>query len=202
MKRMPLVLITAAMLMYGCGNDSSKSRQEASSDSTAAMAESMDHISNASVDFATDLASSNMKEVELGKVALKNANYGRLKEFAQKMIDAHTQSNSELQKACYTAGVTLPAGLEKSDQEEVDKLAGKTGKDFDRDYIKKMVSEHQKAMERLDAAATNMKDVSLRNYAEKTLPVVKAHLAEARTILEDVRKQYDPTQFDDVESYQ
>lgn len=202
MKTISLILVTTTMLIYGCGNDGTKSQREASNDSTKAMAESMDGISNASINFATSVAVGNMKEVELGKVALKNADYHRLKEFAQKMIDAHTQSNSDLQKACYTAGVTLPAGLEKSDQEEVDKLAGKSGKDFDRDYIKKMVSEHQKAMERLDAAAANMKDVSLRNYAQKTLPIVKAHLAEARNILADVRKQYDPTQFDDVESYQ
>lgn len=166
------------------------------------MAESMDDVSNASVNFATAVAASNMKEIALGKLALKNANYGRLKEFAQKMIDAHEKANKDLQTACYSAGVTLPSGLAKADQEEVDKMAGKEGKAFDRDYIKKMVSEHQKTMERLDAAASNMKDVSLQNYAKKTLPVVKAHLEEARTILEDVRKQYDPTQFDDVESYQ
>lgn len=202
MKRIPLILIASAMLIYGCGNEGTKSQQEASNDSTEAMSESMDDISNAAIDFATTSASGNMKEVELGKLALKNADYHRLKEFAQKMIDAHTKANRDLQTACYTAGVTLPAGLAKPDQEDVDKMAGKNGKDFDRAYIKKMVSEHQKTMERLDAAAANMKDTSLQNYAKKTLPVVKAHLEEARNILEDVRKQYDPAQFDDVESYE
>ncbi|UPK72573.1 DUF4142 domain-containing protein [Chitinophaga filiformis] len=202
MKRIHFTLIVSAILIYGCNNNSVKSREEASKDSTNAMAESMDDVSNASVNFATAVAASNMKEIALGKLALKNANYGRLKEFAQKMIDAHEKANKDLQTACYSAGVTLPSGLAKADQEEVDKMAGKEGKAFDRDYIKKMVSEHQKTMERLDAAASNMKDVSLQNYAKKTLPVVKAHLEEARTILEDVRKQYDPTQFDDVESYQ
>jgi len=202
MKRIHFTLIVSAILIYGCNNNSVKSREEASKDSTNAMAESMDDVSNASVNFATAVAASNMKEIALGKLALKNANYGRLKEFAQKMIDAHEKANKDLQTACYSAGVTLPSGLAKADQEEVDKMAGKEGKAFDRDYVKKMVSEHQKTMERLDAAASNMKDVSLQNYAKKTLPVVKAHLEEARTILEDVRKQYDPTQFDDVESYQ
>ncbi|MCF6407861.1 DUF4142 domain-containing protein [Chitinophaga filiformis] len=202
MKRIHLTLIMSAILIYGCGGDGTKSREEASKDSTKAMAESMDHVSNAAVNFATAVAAGNMKEIALGKLALKNANHGRLKVFAQKMITAHENANKDLQTACYTAGVTLPSGLATEDQEEVDKMAGKDGKDFDRDYIKKMVSEHQKMMERLDAAAANMKDVSLQNYAKKTLPIVKAHLAEARNILEDVRKEYDPTQFDDVESYQ
>ena len=194
----------SAILICGCKNNNTKSRQEASKDSANAMTESMDNISNASIDFATAVASSNMKEIALGKIALKNANYGRLKEFAQKMIDTHTKANQDLQTACYTAGVTLPSGLSKSDQEEVDKMAGKDGKAFDRAYIKKMVREQQKAMERIDNAAATMKDSdsALRNYAKKTLPVIKANLDDARSVLEDVRKRYDPTQWDDVDSYQ
>jgi putative membrane protein len=203
MKKIPLILATSAMLIYGCGNDKGpKTAEEASKDSANAMKESMDHISDASVDFATAAASANVKEIELGKLALKNGDYHRLKEFGQKMIDAHTKANDDLQKACYTAGVTVPAGLSKADQEDVNKMAEKKDKDFDKAYIKAMVKEHQQAMERLDAAAHNMKDTALQNYAKKALPAVSAHLDEARNLLEDVRKQYRPEQFDDVESYQ
>ena len=202
MKNISLTLIISAILIYGCKDNNTKSQQEASKDSANAMTESMDDISNASVDFATAAASSNLKEIAMGKLALKKANYGRLKEFAQKMIDTHTKANQDLQTACYTAGVTLPASLSKSDQEEVDKMAGKDEKAFDRAYIKKMVGEQQKAMERMDNAAATMKDTSLRNYAKKTLPAIKANLEDARSVLEDVRKRYDPTQWDDVDSYQ
>jgi len=203
MKSIHFALIISAILIYGCKNNNNvKSSKEASKDSTNAMAESMDNVSNAAVDFATRAATSNMKEIALANAALKYANYSRLKEFAQKIVDAHTRANKDLQTACYSAGVTLPSGLSKSDQEEVDKVTGKEGKSFDRIFIKKMVSEQQKIMERLDNAAATMKDISLRNYAEKTLPVVKANLADARNVLEDVRKRYDPTQWDDVDSYQ
>lgn len=202
MKNISLTLIISAMLIYGCKDNNTKSRQEASKDSTNAMAESMDNISNAAVDFATSAASINLKEIALANAALKNANYGRLKEFAQRIADAHTKANKDLQTACYSAGVTLPSGLSKSDQEEVDKVTGKEGKAFDRVFIKKMVNDQQKAMEKLDNAAATMKDTSLRNYAKKTLPVVQANLKDARDVLEDVRKRYDPTQWDDVDSYQ
>lgn len=202
MKRTPLILIASAMLICACSNDGTKSQREASKDSANAMAESMDDISNSAIRFATDAATANLKEIELGKLAIRNGNYQRLKDFGQRMIDAHTQANSDLQRACYTAGVTLPAGMPQSDQEDIDKLAGKKGKDFDKDYVKKLVSEHQKTMEKLDAAATNIKDTALQNYAKKTLPVVKEHLEEVRLILADVRKQYDPVQFDDKDSYQ
>jgi putative membrane protein len=195
-------MLATAMLIWGCGGSSTKSQKEASQDSTNAMGESMDHISNDAINFAKDAATANLKEIELGKLAQTNANYGRLKAFGQKMIDAHTQSNNDLQKACYSAGVTLPAGLPEADRKDVDNLAQKKDKAFDRAFIKKMVQEHQATMEKLDAAAHNMKDTALQNYAKKTLPIVTAHLEEARHILEDIRKQYAPEQFDDVESYQ
>ncbi|ACU62456.1 DUF4142 domain-containing protein [Chitinophaga pinensis] len=201
MKTLTVGLITA-MLLYACGGNDSKSQEEASKDSTSAMSESMDHISNAAVNFATNVANANLKEIELGKLAQKNANYSRLKDFAQKMITAHTQSNEELQKACFSAGVTLPNGLSEQDHKDVDDMAKKKDKAFDRAYIKAMVKEHQATMEKLDVAAHDLKDTALQHYAQKTLPIVTAHLEEARNILEDVRKNYAPDQFDDVESYQ
>lgn len=201
MKRLSIVLSTA-MLIWACGENNSKTQQEASKDSTQAMSESMEHISNAAVDFATDIAYANLKEIELGKLAQTKANYQRLKDFGKRMVSAHVQSNQELQKACYSAGVTVPSDLSEADRKEIASLAEKEDKAFDRSYIKKMVHEHQATMEKLDAAAHNMKDTALQHYARKTLPVVTAHLEEARHILEDVRKQYAPEQFDDVESYQ
>jgi len=194
--------LIAAILLCACGGNSTKTQQEASKDSTSAMAESMNDISDAAVSFATGAANANLKEIELGKLAQKNANYSRLKEYAQKMITAHTQANEELQKACYSAGVTLPNGLSAEAHKDVTDMAEKKDKAFDRAYIKAMVKEHQATMEKLDAAAHNMKDTALQHYAQKTLPIVTAHLEEARHILEDVRKTYAPDQFDDVESYQ
>lgn len=202
MKRIYLLLTASAIFALACNNNKQKNQEEASKDSTAAMAESMDHIDDAAVDFATAAAAANNKEIALGNLALKNANYQRLKDYGQKMIDAHTAANTDLQKACYSAGVTLPAGLTAADQDDINKMGEKKGKDFDREYIKRMVKEHQQTMEKLDAAAHNMKDTALQHYAQKTLPVVNEHLSEARDILADVRKEYAPEHPNDVETYQ
>lgn len=48
----------------------------------------------------------------------------------------------------------------------------------------------------------NLKDTARQHYAQKTLPIVTAHLDEARNMLENMRKAYAPEQFDDIESYQ
>ncbi|MBW8682744.1 DUF4142 domain-containing protein [Chitinophaga rhizophila] len=201
MKKLTLA-ISVVCLLFACQNKEVKSQEAAREDSADAMTESMDHLDNAAVEFATTAATANLREIELGKLAQTNANYGRLKEFGQKMVTAHTQSNADLQQACYKSGVTVPTGLSAEEMKDISAMAEKKDKSFDRAFIKRMVREHQETMEKLDAAAHNMKDTALQNYAKKTLPIVSAHLEEARHILEDVRKQYAPEQFDDVESYQ
>lgn len=198
MKQHTFLAFSATILM-ACGQSNQpKSQEEASQDSTAAMASSMDYIDNSSVNFVTSVANANLKEIELGKVALQHADYLRIRNYAQKMIDTHTKANRELQQAGYSTGITLPTALDRSDMDDVKKLAEKDGKAFDRAYIKAMVQLHQRNMERLDAAVSDMKDTALLRYAKNTLPVVEAHLKEARDIQEDVRKMYDPLQGDDI----
>lgn len=169
--------------------------QQASKDSTNAMKESMADLDKSSVKFVTEAAEGNIKEIELGKIAQKNAKYERIKDFAARMAAAHTEANAALQRASYSSGATLPAGPDKG---YVADFSDKKGPDFDKAYIKEMVNAHQHMMELLDEASHNLKDTALKNYADTMLPKVTSHLEEARNILEDVRKHYRPEQGPDV----
>jgi len=191
-----LSVILSIALLTAC--NSGDSQHQASKDSTAAMKESMDHIDNSSVDFVNEVANGNLNEIALGKIAQQNANYSRIKEFAAKMVAAHTQAMDKLQKASYSSGVTVPQA--SADTGRISGFASKKGVAFDKDYIKEMVDAHQKMMETLDAARGRLKDSSLKAFAEQMLPEVNAHLNEARNILEDTRKQkeYRPEQGPDV----
>jgi putative membrane protein len=178
--------------------NSGNSQRDASKDSADAMKESMDNIDNSSVSFVTDVGNGNLTEIELGKLAQQNANYPRIKEFAAKMVDAHTKAMDKLQKASFNSGVTVPQA--STDTSTISSFAEKKGRAFDNDYIKEMVSAHQKMADMLDAARSKLKDSSLKAFAEAMLPEVNAHLEEARNILEDTRKQKEnrPEQGPDV----
>lgn len=59
----------------------------------------------------------------------------------------------------------------------------KSGKDFDKAFVKAMVKEHKQAEDLLEDAAKD-KDHSeqIRSFANKNLPTIRAHLAEAKQL--------------------
>jgi putative membrane protein len=50
-----------------------------------------------------------------------------------------------------------------------------TGKSFDTHYISMMKDDHAKAISKFEKEAKNGKDADVKNWATKTLPVLKAH---------------------------
>ena len=191
-----MILVIPVIFLLACNQRSPQ--EQASKDSVNAINESMDDLDKSAVKFATEAAEGNIKEIALGKIAQRNANYARLKDFAGRMIAAHTAADSALQRASYSSGVTLPTA--PADTQYIADFSEKKGVDFDKAYIKEMVNAHQHMMELLDKASHELKDTALKNYATTMLPKVTAHLEEARHLLEDVRKQkeYRPEQGPDV----
>jgi predicted outer membrane protein len=63
----------------------------------------------------------------------------------------------------------------------------KSGKDFDKAFVKAMVKEHKNAEDLLEDAAKD-KDYSesVRSFANKNLPTIRAHLAEAKQLEKSV----------------
>ncbi|NLR58131.1 hypothetical protein HGH93_08475 [Chitinophaga polysaccharea] len=79
------------MLLLACGQRSNQEHNTATSkDSLKAVKESMDHIPSAVVDFITQAAVTNLKEIRMGKIVQERAvedrvrNYGTIDQGSQK----------------------------------------------------------------------------------------------------------------------
>ena len=129
-----------------------------------------------------------MAELELSKLAQQNAESQQAKDFAKRMLDDHMKSSSELKKVASTKGVTLPAEMDGAHKRKLDRLAKKTGADFDKDYMDQMVDDHQKAVRDFRGMAKNAKDSDVKAFAATTLPVLEQHLQMAKSA-EDAVKQ-------------
>ena len=57
-----------------------------------------------------------------------------------------------------------------------------TGADFDRAYIKMMVSDHKKKASDFERQSTRGTDPDLKAFASKTLPTVQQHLQMAQAL--------------------
>jgi putative membrane protein len=133
-------------------------------------------------DFVKDAASGGMMEVELGKYAEENALNPRVKSFGEMMVRDHSKANEELRSIATNKNIELPGAGEDKHEHMLTDLQKKTGKDFDKAYMKMMVDDHQKDIDEFQKQAENSNDPDLKAFASKCLPILQTHLDSAKSI--------------------
>lgn len=132
--------------------------------------------------FMNNAAPGNMAEVELGKLAVKQGMSKDVKQFGQKMIDDHTKAGQELMRVAEQKKVMLPPDVLPGHKEAMAKLSKLTGAEFDREYVKAMVEDHEKDVAAFDNAAKTGVDADVKAFATKTLPTLQMHLQMIKDI--------------------
>jgi putative membrane protein len=92
------------------------------------------------------------------------------------MVDDHSKANDQLKQIATSKGVNLPTELDRSTQRELDKLSKLSGAEFDREYMKHMVSDHKKDVSEFKSEANRAKDPDVKQFAASTLPTLQQHL--------------------------
>lgn len=126
--------------------------------------------------FMNDAAPGGMAEVEIGKLAASKAQNAEVKAFAQKMITDHSKAGDELKLLAAQKKVTLPPDLLPAHKQLMEKLSKLGGADFDKEYVKAMVTDHEKDVAAFENAAKTAADADVKAFAVKTLPTLKMHL--------------------------
>jgi putative membrane protein len=124
--------------------------------------------------FVEKAAVSGMTEVEAAKIALSKSQDPAIRSFAERMVQDHTQANTELKGIASTKGIDVPSKPDAKHQAMLDRLAAKTGADFDREYSQHMKMDHSKAIALFEGASKSS-DGTVANFARKTLPTLKEH---------------------------
>lgn len=137
--------------------------------------------------YAVEAADGGLMEVQLGKIALENAADQGVKDFGQMMVDDHSKANTELQNLAKEKNITLPPTPGEKNMEYIKDLNDKTGNEFDKAYIDRMVSDHKEDIRLFEMAAERAEDADIKAFADKTLPVLRKHLAAAETLKEQLK---------------
>ena len=186
-----LLLAAAGLITVGCSNNKAatsdtSSTQPASSNSAAASNANTNANTNASANpdqkFVEDAAKGNRAEVELGKMVASKAKDPAVKQFAQMMVNDHTDALNQLQKLAQSKNITLPDGLPSDAQDLQQKLSSDQGKQLEKDYMDGMVQDHQKDVQEFQDASQNLKDPDLKQWAGTMLPKLQQHLAKAQAV--------------------
>jgi putative membrane protein len=132
--------------------------------------------------FITEAAEGGMAEVEMGKLAASKAQNPEVRQFGQQMMSDHTRANNELRNLAAQKNVTLPTELNARHREGMDKLSKMSGAEFDREYMRMQVEDHEKTVSLFQNQADSGTDSDVRAFAAKTLPTLKTHLEQARNV--------------------
>jgi putative membrane protein len=144
-------------------------------------------LSSGDSSFIKNAAQGGMLEVELGKLAQDKAASEKVKEFGKRMEQDHSKANNELKKIAADKGVQLPTALDSKHKSKVDKLAKLSGADFDKRYMSDMVSDHKSDAKEFQKEADKGKDADVKQFASKTLAMVKEHLQLAESTEKEVK---------------
>jgi putative membrane protein len=121
-------------------------------------------------------------EIELGEVAKENAKNAQVRQFAEKMINAHTKSRKQLLEIAGDLKVATVAGTSQDVRNAKDRLSRAEGNELDRVYMKGAVERHQKVINFLEANAKGTTNEQIRTFARQEAAHARKHLEEAKKI--------------------
>ena len=136
---------------------------------------------NTAMPYVAAAGSSDQFEIQSSREALTRAQSPEVRQYAQMLIDHHTQTSQTLMAAARDAGMTPPppvlmprhaAMLEGVRRAPADR--------FDAVYIAAQVPAHQEALALHQNYAANGDTPSLRAAASTAVPLVQQHLTDAQ----------------------
>jgi putative membrane protein len=137
--------------------------------------------------FITKAAEINLGEVELGRMAEQKGNNQAVKDFGQRMIEDHTNAESQLQQLAKQEGVMLPGQPGAAAVSLHQQLSSVSGAQFDAMYIDHMLAGHKGAITVFENEIEHGQNPAIRAFAESVLPVIQDHVR----IAEDVAGKMD-----------
>jgi len=130
--------------------------------------------------FIQDAARGGMMEVHMGQMGLERGASPAIKSLSQHLVNDHNAANQELAALARQKGVSLPG--DDAQMAASMPFATKSGEDFDKAFARAAVEDHQKDIAAFEMEASSGTDPDLKNWATKTLPTLRAHLAEAQAL--------------------
>jgi len=130
-------------------------------------------------------------EIEMGNLAKKNGQSKQVKNFGAMLIKDHSLADKQITQLAKTKNLDLTMPEPKDDAERAEhqakmdsmkRLETLKGDEFDREFAKMMVEDHQKAVTMVEATLKQTQDAKIQSTLSKLLPVLKEHLRVAEQI--------------------
>jgi putative membrane protein len=115
-------------------------------------------------------------EVGIGELAQKNSSSDDVKQMAQKIIADHKQLGSQIESVAKQLGVDAPKDQSRKEKQLLAKLQGLSGQQFDEEFIKVMLKDHQQNLKDFLTEAEKTQNTALGSATKDGANLIAQHI--------------------------
>ncbi|MGA2352284.1 MAG: DUF4142 domain-containing protein [Terracidiphilus sp.] len=132
--------------------------------------------------FVSEALKGGMAEVQMGRLAEENGTSPDVKKFGHQMVEDHMKLGDQMKQVASETGVAVPSSPTMMQQAEIKKLKGLSGEEFDQEYIKAMLKDHEDDLKDFKKEAESGTSPVVKNAASEGADVVSTHLSMIKQI--------------------
>lgn len=183
MKKLVLLLsVGVGAILYACNPKPATSSENDTTEIAKNKPDTALSNATAANQFADQAAIGGLMEVESSARMIKHTENPDIQNLATIMVKDHGAANAELKIHAKKEKLSLPQVLPAEKQEQIAKLNALQEEEQNRFYADLMVKEHLAAVALFTTASESEKNPTLKAFATKHLPILKAHLAHAQSV--------------------
>ncbi len=138
--------------------------------------------------FIEEAARANFGEIELARLAAREASFDAVKRYARRLEKEHPKANEALRGLASAKGVRIAEGPDREARGRLARMKLLEDPAFDVDFVKRMVRDHEIRVSAFEAQSKQAEDADVRRYAARSLRRLQEHLESARALEAEVEK--------------
>jgi len=143
------------------------------------------------------LHQANKMEIEAGEQAKDDAESPKVKSYGEQLVKDHERADKMVRDYADKKGIDLrqqdsPSEAEKqeakAEKTKMDALDALDGKEFDREFVRMMVADHQRVLAMVKNTRSETKNSDLRALLATLQPVLQKHLSRAQALERELER--------------
>ena len=141
-----------------------------------------DTATSRSTEFLLDALRTSLAEARMGKLAAQQSYAQPVREYGMKIESDHTAHAGEIERLLAPLNVTIPTEPSAEALSQIAALTRLSGEEFDAAFVQMTIWTHTDAIESYGAQTHANPDRSLHDFATRSLPMLREHLAQAEAL--------------------
>jgi putative membrane protein len=141
-----------------------------------------DRANARSIEFLLDALRASLAEARMGTLAAQHSYDQKVRDFGMKLESDHTAHAAEIERLLQPLDATIPTEPSAEGLSQLAALTRLSGQEFDSAFVQAAIWMHTDAIEQYGAQTHANPDRSLHDFAERSLPMLREHLAQAEAL--------------------